>query len=245
MDRKTFMKDIYSKYWIGVREKKISFSKYDKNLCEYICKKVSKETNILEVGIGTGFPFGNFFQNNGYKVHGIDIAPILIEKCKILNSKINSKVGDAENLEYPNDFFKCVYCFHSTAYFSDLNKVIDEMIRVTAKNGTIIFDIQNRNNKEVTQNYKKIKFSKKNIFGKLLRFIKNILKIILGKGVPDWTNVIYEIPIYPEIVKKYLEKKEVKNYNIMILPNEDKILENADKVENLINYKKIIYVITK
>ena len=41
MDRKTFMKDIYSKYWIGVREKKISFSKYDKNLCEYIFKKVS------------------------------------------------------------------------------------------------------------------------------------------------------------------------------------------------------------
>ena len=89
MDRKTYMKNIYSKYWSYAREKKYGFQKYDKNLCNYICENISKKGNILEVGIGTGFPFGDFFQKKGYNIYGIDIAPTLIEKCKKLNNKIN------------------------------------------------------------------------------------------------------------------------------------------------------------
>ena len=61
MDRKTYMKNIYSKYWIDARERKYGFLEYDKNLCHYICKNVSKKKNILDVAIGTGFPFGDFF----------------------------------------------------------------------------------------------------------------------------------------------------------------------------------------
>jgi len=75
MDRKTYMKNIYSKYWIYAREREYGFLEYDKNLCNYICKNVSKEESILDVGIGTGFPFGDFFQKEGYNVHGVDIAP--------------------------------------------------------------------------------------------------------------------------------------------------------------------------
>jgi Methylase involved in ubiquinone/menaquinone biosynthesis len=152
MDRKTYMKDIYSRYWSYAREKEYGFLEYDKNLCNYIIKNVSKGGNVLDVGIGTGFPFGDFLQKGGYDVHGIDIAPILIEKCKKLNNKINCKVGDAENLTYPNNFFDCTYSFHSTFYFPNLCKVISEMIRVTNPNGLIIFDIQNKNNNEMHKN---------------------------------------------------------------------------------------------
>jgi len=42
------MKNIYSKYWAYARERKYGFLEYDKNLCNYICKIVPKEENILD-----------------------------------------------------------------------------------------------------------------------------------------------------------------------------------------------------
>ncbi len=104
MDRKTYMKNVYSKYWLTAREKKYGFMEYDKNLCDYVCKQIANGAKILEVAIGTGYPFADFFQKNGYSVYGIDISPKLIEKVNKLYPVINAKVGDAENIEYPDDF---------------------------------------------------------------------------------------------------------------------------------------------
>ena len=53
MDRKTYMKNIYSQYWINAREKIYGFPQYDKNLCNFVCKNIPRGKNILEVGIGT------------------------------------------------------------------------------------------------------------------------------------------------------------------------------------------------
>ena len=244
MDRKTYMKNIYSKYWIKVREKEYGFLEYDKNLCDYIIKNVDKGKKILEVAIGTGFPFGDFFQKQGYKIYGIDIAPTLIEKCKKLNSKIICKVGDAENIEYPDNFFQCTFSFHSTFYFPDLCKVIDEMIRVTTPNGLIIFDIQNKNNYECSKNYNTMVLNKKNGIRKLLRYTKNIFKILFKKGVPDWTNVVHEVPTYPETIYKHLKKANIKNYTIMTRLNDEKILI-MDAADSFKDYSRIIFSFKK
>ena len=44
-----------------------------------------------------------------------------------------------EKIDYPESYFDCTYCFASTWYFPDLYKSIDEMIRVTKKNGLLFF----------------------------------------------------------------------------------------------------------
>jgi len=245
MDRKTFMKNIYSKYWIKAREKEYKFLKYDENLCNFISNNVAKNTKILDVGIGTGFPFGDYFQKNGYKVYGVDIAPILIEKCKKLNANIICEVGDSENLKYADNFFNCTYCFHSTAYFTNLSKSIDEMIRVTIPNGFIIFDIQNRNNDEIAQNYNKLLLTKSDAFRKFIRYSKNIFKIILRRGIADWTDVIHEVPTYPEMIYQHLEKLEMKNYKIMIKSNEKNKLENRSEKNTFKDYSKVIFILRK
>jgi len=245
MDRKTYMKDIYSKYWLFAREKEYGFLQYDKDLCNYIFKNIEQKEKILDVAVGTGFPFGDYFQKKGYEIHGIDIAPTLIEKCKKLNEKIICKVGDAENLSYPNDFFKCVYCFHSTFYFPDVCKAIDEMIRVARPNGMVIFDIQNRDNKMISNNFNKIKLSKTNGFRKLIRYGKNIIKIILKYKVPDWTNVIHEVPTYPEIIIKYLKNKKIDNYSIMVNSKKNNSLEVKNDFTSLNEYPRLIFVIWK
>jgi len=243
MDRKTYMKDIYSKYWLIARKKEYGFLQYDKDLCSYINKNIKQREKILEVAIGTGFPFGDFFQKKNYEIHGIDVAPILIEECRKLNDKIICKVGDAENLDYPNNFFKCVYCFHSTFYFSDICKAIGEMLRVVESNGIVIFDIQNRNNKTINDGFNKMKLYKNNGFWKLVRFGKNIIKLILKNKVPDWTNIVYEVPTYPEIIIKYLRDKKIDNYNIMVKSKKNYGLEVKNDLTSIKDYPRLVFVI--
>lgn len=139
IDRKTYVKDVYSRYWISAREKKYGFMEYDKNLCKYISDLIPPNKQILEVAIGTGYPVADFFQKKGYLVHGIDLSPALIQKCKTINSDIECKVGDAENIEYPDNYFDLSYCFHSTWLFPDLKKALDEMLRVTKQGGGGLF----------------------------------------------------------------------------------------------------------
>ena len=81
MDRKTYMKNIYSKYWIYAREREYGFLEYDKNLCNYICKNVSEEGSILDVGVGTGFPFGDFFQKVMFLWRFFPLMTVDIIRC--------------------------------------------------------------------------------------------------------------------------------------------------------------------
>ena len=65
-------------------------------MCDFICERIPDTAKLLEVGIGTGYPFAVFFQRLNYEVHGIGISPALVAKFKSLNSAIICKVGDAE-----------------------------------------------------------------------------------------------------------------------------------------------------
>lgn len=248
MDRKTYSRDIYSKYWITARESN-SFSKglleYEKNMCDYISKQISKGGKLLDVAIGTGYPFGYFLQRAGYRVNGIDIAPILIEKCQELFPNINCHVGDAEDLEYPDNYFDCVYCFNATFYFTNLNKALDEMLRVTKEEGLVIFDIKNSKNKAVAQNYKKSLSQNKGI-GRIARYVKNIVKIFLPNETPlwDWNAPIHEVPTDPKTVKDYLENKNIDNYQIMAKKG-DGTLEKKYSNSSFEEYERLVFSIRK
>jgi ubiquinone/menaquinone biosynthesis C-methylase UbiE len=195
------MRDVYSKYWIRYRENVYDgFSEYNTNLCEYICARIPKGRKLLEIAIGTGYPFADYFQKSGYLVYGIDISPDLIAKCSQVNPNINCKVGDAENMDYSDNYFDCSYCFNSTWYFTDLNRVIDEMLRVTLPVGLVIFDIQNRNNKGIDNAYQN-RVSESKGLGKATRYLKNICKFMIGRDIQNWHSIIYEIPTVP---RKYL-----------------------------------------
>jgi ubiquinone/menaquinone biosynthesis C-methylase UbiE len=243
MDRKTYMRDIYSKYWINAREEIYGFTQYDKNLCSYICENVPKGENILEVAIGTGFPFGDFFQEAGYQVHGVDISPILIEKCRELNAKINCKVGDSEDLDYQDEYFYCTYCFHSTWYFPNLCKAIDEIVRVTIPGGMIIFDIQNRNNKEIDTAYRK-NLTRGKGMRRLLGYGKSIAKIALRRGIPVWHNVTHEVPTYPETIYQHFETTQNVNFQVM-LKNEDESLESRNAISSFRDFARLVFVVKK
>lgn len=247
MDRKTYMKDTYSKYWITAREKIYGFSKYDRNLCNYICEHTPKGGRLLEVAIGTGYPFGDFFQKAGYSVYGIDISPGLIEKCRELNPNINCRVGDAERLDYSNSYFDCTYCFHSTWYFPNLNKAIDEMLRVTHPAGLVIFDIQNRNNKKIGRAYHK-KLSEHIGIRRIIRhaknYAKNIAKIILRRGTPVWHLIVYEVPTYPENLYEHFKQIGISDFQVMVRKADD-TLELKGQKGSFEEYNRLVFVVRK
>jgi len=239
------MKDVYSSYWMNAREKIYGFSQYDKNLCEYLKKNVAVPAKLLEVGIGTGYPFADYLYKSGYDVYGIDISPDLIAKCSELYPNVKSKVGDAEALEYHSDTFDCVYCFHSTWYFPDLNKAIDEMLRVTRPGGLVLFDIQNWNNIGINSNYLKL-VSERTGNRRIIRYFKNFLKIILRRGQPIWDTVVHETPTHPQHLFQHLTEnnKHISNYRVMV-KNEDSSLEFSNKLDHFENFGRVIFVILK
>lgn len=239
------MKEVYSKYWIDAREKIYGFLEYDKNLCNFICQYFPKGGEFLEVAIGTGYPFADFFSKKGYSVHGIDIAPILIGKMRELYPDIKAYVGDAEDLEYPDNYFHCVYCFHSTWYFPNLKKVINEMIRVTRSGGgMIMFDIQNLNNQDINRGFKE-RLSKTRGTYRIKRCIKNIAKVILNRGTPDWSIVCcHEVPVYPEVIYKYLYNYPLCTFDIYV-KNDDESLEIKKELSSFSQYGRLVFVLRK
>lgn len=233
MDRKTYMRDVYSKYWSTARDEIYGFTKYDKNLCDYIVENVPKGGRILEVAIGTGYPFGDFLQKADYSVFGIDISPELVEKCKKTNPNIDCRVGDAENLEYSDDYFDCTYCFNSTWYFPNLNKAIGEMLRVTRKGGLVIFDIENRNNRYIKKTYRK---------HILVVYIKNMLKKVLRLRGTRWSAVVHSTPTYPESIYEFL--KERANFQVMVV-KEDGGIEARSENGSFKNFQKLVFAVKK
>jgi len=237
------MRDVYSKYWITARDKKYGFSLYDRNLCNDVNNQTPEKGKLLEVAVGTG-EFADFFVRQNYEVHGVDISDRLIEKCKKVNSRIIAKVGDAEELDYKSDLFDCVYCFHSSWYFPNLFKAIDEMIRVTKPGGYVHFDIMNKENSIIKKAYRGELFECNTYVGHLYRIAKNIIKKIINRGTEMWTFQVHYTPTCPEEIVKQLNNMSISNYKVKIKEKNNNIREIKcdDKIEN---YYRLVFCIKK
>ena len=243
--RKEYIKNSYSKYWLKARNDIYGFMRYDKNLLEIIKEHSPEHSKLLEVAIGTGYPFADTLCKYDYNVYGIDIAPSLIDECHKTNPKIIAKVCDAESLDYPNETFNTVYCVHSSWYMPDLKKVINDMHRCTKFGGCIIFDILNLNNKSISKLYNKHIYYNSNVFGKLLKTLKNTIKFITRKGVQDWPLIISVTPSFPDEITQWLSELEITNVCVFARKENDKIEIVEDVDSNFSKYDRLIFCIRK
>jgi len=243
MLRKLYMAQVYANYWVTAREQIYGFLEYDRNLCRYICAHVPAGGRILEVAIGTGYPFAQYLAQAGYLVHGIDISPQLVEKCRQTYPNIHCRVGDAENIDYQDGFFDMTYCFHSTWYFPNLNRAIDEMLRVTRPAGLVLFDIQNRNNKSIRDAYEK-RIAEVRTVGGIKRLVANTAKMFLHVGRPGYNFLIHEVPTYPETIYQHLERRPISGYHIMVR-REDDSLELKEGRSSFEEFARLVFVVTR
>jgi SAM-dependent methyltransferase len=205
LDRKRFMREVYSHYWLRARETKYGFMDYDRLLCDMLSDLAPERGKLLEVAIGTGYPIADALSKRGFEIHGVDISPALIERCHTINPAIHAKVGDADNLEFDDGEFDAAYCFHSTWYFPDITRVIDGMTRVTRADGFIAFDIQNRTNPAIAAEFDRRRAQVRPGLGpRLALHARNVAKVVLRRGNPNWHGLIYEVPTDPRTIYDHL-----------------------------------------
>lgn len=203
--RKRYMRDVYSEYWASAREEKYGFLAYDRSLCDQLVTEVAPRSRMLEVAVGTGFPFADFFERAGFEVHGVDISRNLVVDCRTRNSRVAAVAGDAERLPYAPMVFHAVYCFHSTWYFPNLQAVVEEMFRVVSSEGLVAFDIQNRDHPAIRTVYERALAETRGP-RRLARYARNVGKIILRQGPPVWGAITPETPTDPRQVATLLHR---------------------------------------
>ncbi len=106
-------------------------------------KKLNKEKiKILEAGCGYGSNSRLLNKDNKFEVWCMDLSKEAISKVK---SEIkNAYVGDIEKIPFKDDFFDIVFSSGVIEHFKDDNKAVNELYRVTNKNGIIITFVPGR-----------------------------------------------------------------------------------------------------
>ena len=249
--RKEHIRNIFSKQWSRTREQ-YGTSKYDKDLIHELTKNLKNGT-ILDIGCGDGVPYSKTLDELGYEVYGIDISPTHVLMVKKSLPNINVDVGDAEDLQFSNNFFDIVFCFHSTWQFPNLIKSISEMLKVVKDDGMIMFDIQNRNHPIHKKFIKEqLRISDNYIYNITTKFLKNFIKLLIRpiKYYPcDWSfkkHIITSTPTAPSTINVNLQEKknvEYKLYGVNL--NNSYTLEEIQDTMNLDQFDRLVYKIIK
>lgn len=141
-------REYYKSYYPERWKKRVlyyGFTEYHKIILKLIGTK--KGEQVLECGIGTGYPLAICLAKAGANITGIDIAQSLLDQCRLNFQKeglpINCLRGDIEQLPFEDGSFDRVYCISTTWYLPNIRKALSEMVRVTKRGGIIVFDIMN------------------------------------------------------------------------------------------------------
>jgi malonyl-CoA O-methyltransferase len=91
---------------------------------------------VLDVGCGKG-RYVRVLQETfpGAEIHGIDLSEKMLGFCP---PGAVSKVGNMLNLEYPDDFFDCVYSVEALEHALRIEPAIRDMVRILKPGGKIM-----------------------------------------------------------------------------------------------------------
>lgn len=133
----------------GIYDSKRENSTYFK-IIEGITKRCVKENvpslkgkKVLDAGCGTGRNISLFLELGASKVYAFDYTSGMLDFARKKfgkNSKIKLSIGDIQNIGYPNGFFDVSGCFKVLAHVPDIQKAINELSRVTKKNGLLFLE---------------------------------------------------------------------------------------------------------
>lgn len=161
----------------------ISYKENRKKIINYIKNNFNKNTKILDIGCGSGILIKELEQEGFNNLYGIDPSSEMIKQSINKCDKAIFKIGFAENIEYPDNYFDLIIGTAFLHHIKDLYLVEKEIKRLLKNNGNILFH-------EPSNDW----------FFEKMNFYKKILKII----------IVYPIKLIP-FLKNYKIKKYKKS----------------------------------
>jgi Methylase involved in ubiquinone/menaquinone biosynthesis len=124
--------NIYDSTYYGKHAKKL-YNIIIEKAKGFNCKKV------LDVGCGTGTVISILSKNEGIELSGVDLSDKMLNIAREkLKDRVELKIGDAEQLPWPNNTFDTVICTDSFHHYPEPVKVLSEMARVLKPKGYLI-----------------------------------------------------------------------------------------------------------
>ncbi|MGB9577163.1 MAG: class I SAM-dependent methyltransferase [Candidatus Micrarchaeia archaeon] len=102
------------------------------------------QSKVLEIGCGNGKNV-SALARKGFELHAIDSSKSALKLCsdllKRVEGKATLKLMDARRLEYADEFFDAVFCFHVLGHLleGERRQAASEAVRVLRKGGTLFF----------------------------------------------------------------------------------------------------------
>ena len=168
------------------------------NICRFsnILELIENDIDILDVGCLNG-NFYDFINTNKHKIKtfsGIDISEKLIEVAKKRFPEQKWKVADCHSLPFDDNSFDVVTALEIIEHIEEPEKMLQEMMRVTRPNGSVI--ITTPNNNFVKDAAHIWSYSTSDIFDMLSKISKNVqvMKIcstdryILARAIINFSN---------------------------------------------------------
>jgi demethylmenaquinone methyltransferase/2-methoxy-6-polyprenyl-1,4-benzoquinol methylase len=103
-----------------------------------------KPVKILDIATGTGDLAIDLTKTNAKNIVGVDISKemLKIARNKVNNNNLNDiieiQLGDAENLNFQDNYFDAITCSFGVRNFEDLPKALQEINRTLKPNGTFV-----------------------------------------------------------------------------------------------------------
>ena len=210
LTKKSLKKTLLEAFWNRPQYVKLSrqFSKDTQNYywMNILKEKAQNKKRVLDVGSGDGTRLKLLKVKT--QMYGLDIARAAISIGRKKYPTINFIEADAEKIPFPNSYFDMTYTAFCLEHFSSPEKVISEMIRVTKKNGQIIFICPNYGSPLINSPSTK--------YQRILKFIK-ILNLEIQHFFKLNDKAIRWEKIQPKITSKFQPDDDA--VNLPYLPN--------------------------
>lgn len=173
---------------------------------ERVRKKYDFRHPILDVGCGEGKLAQLFFGQNGVDV-GVDIDPRNAKNAKESGAYKKVFCADAQNLSFPDGYFKTIFSAVTLHLIPDLKKTLKELSRLLDKDGLLIFTVPSDH------------FSENLLFGKIfpayVRYRNQKLKNIYLLSPAEWEMLLARVGLTLVESRYYLSPRATKLWDRM------------------------------